>query len=1022
FRTYDSVEFYPGPSLNVIIGPNGTGKSTIVCAICLGLAGKTSLLGRASQFSEYIKYGNSAGKIELELFNASGDNYIIKREIHKNNSSTWKVNGRPSTQKAVEETAARLSIQVGNLCQFLPQEKVADFAKMSQQEMLENTEKAVGGMELYENHQKLKDARKQARTLEIDFTTLRDRLEQEKQKNARLEQDVKNFGERQSHIERIDLLKKKKPWVEYENTRKSYIEKRNNLKEKEDELKKAKSSLIPLEKELQAAKHLKESFEAQIKQKSTQIKSYADKVKSATDELESWTDKITDIQKDLKFKQEEEDGRLKKLSGLKKQLHVLEKELSNLDTTEDVQPAIEKINLDMRNAGKEMSNLNQQGDSLRMDINNKKRELQEMQLSLRRLQDIGNQRLESLRRSHRDTYEAVVWLRQNRDKFRGEICEPVLLCVNVYNPADAKYLETHISFNDMKMFVVENAEDLEVFLSAVRDQQKLKVNAAKMPPQAVSSYKAKYDINHYRRYGFHHYLKDMFECPDPVMRYLCCLYRVHSIPVGDKYTKDNVDGVIKDHSELNIFLPQSCSNEFLSNQSVSCRIHFFLTMTHVLCHKMDMPFFQSHEKIIKSLEDKYREIQTKSKEWDATLNQLREQKKKLQEQKGIERRLQTQISHKKDSILRVESEKVDLTAEENDAKNQIKQITIKKCKILKELKSNTLVRILNIYFYFVVINLLLFSYFPEIFLIMHSISSKCSGELKESSNKVKDEARRMLSIAKKATNTAQDEELSQEWKNVTIIDDYIFQLFSTCPLELETIEAEIHEEQARADCTLQTDESVVKEYHKRKDSINKLEKELKQRLTAKENHQDEVNRAKEEWLGPLQQLIARINKNFSYFFQCMKCAGEVELAIPENPEDYEKYSVKIKVKYRDADALRELTPHHQSGGERSVATVLYMLALQELAKCPFRCVDEINQGMDPVNERKVFELVVETVCRNANSQYFLLTPKLLPDLEYADNMRILCVQNGPLMMNHTDWKLKAFLRRRNNINCDSQDN
>ena len=43
----------------------------------------------------------------------------------------------------VEELVAGLNIQVGNLCQFLPQEKVADFAKMTQEELLENTEKAV---------------------------------------------------------------------------------------------------------------------------------------------------------------------------------------------------------------------------------------------------------------------------------------------------------------------------------------------------------------------------------------------------------------------------------------------------------------------------------------------------------------------------------------------------------------------------------------------------------------------------------------------------------------------------------------------------------------------------------------------------------------------------------------------------------------------------------------------------------------------------------------------------------------
>lgn len=37
FVTYTAVDFHPGPSLNMVIGPNGTGKSTLVCAICLGL-------------------------------------------------------------------------------------------------------------------------------------------------------------------------------------------------------------------------------------------------------------------------------------------------------------------------------------------------------------------------------------------------------------------------------------------------------------------------------------------------------------------------------------------------------------------------------------------------------------------------------------------------------------------------------------------------------------------------------------------------------------------------------------------------------------------------------------------------------------------------------------------------------------------------------------------------------------------------------------------------------------------------
>lgn len=43
----------------------------------------------------------------------------------------------------IEETVSDLNIQLSNLCQFLPQEKVADFAKMNKHELLENTELAV---------------------------------------------------------------------------------------------------------------------------------------------------------------------------------------------------------------------------------------------------------------------------------------------------------------------------------------------------------------------------------------------------------------------------------------------------------------------------------------------------------------------------------------------------------------------------------------------------------------------------------------------------------------------------------------------------------------------------------------------------------------------------------------------------------------------------------------------------------------------------------------------------------------
>jgi structural maintenance of chromosomes protein 5 len=73
------------------------------------------------------------------------------------------------------------------------------------------------------------------------------------------------------------------------------------------------------------------------------------------------------------------------------------------------------------------------------------------------------------------------------------------------------------------------------------------------------------------------------------------------------------------------------------------------------------------------------------------------------------------------------------------------------------------------------------------------------------------------------------------------------------------------------------------------------------------------------------------------------------------------------------------------------------MALQSLARAPFRVVDEINQGMDPRNERMVHERMVDIACQKHTSQYFLITPKLLHDLKYDPRMNIHCIASGEYM-------------------------
>lgn len=110
FVTYDSCELFPGPKLNMIIGPNGTGKSSIVCAIGLGLGGAPSvgsacnkfvnkfaktlqLLGRAKEVSFFVKHGCEKATIEIELKGKSGPHVVARVLNRKDNSSDWCLDG-----------------------------------------------------------------------------------------------------------------------------------------------------------------------------------------------------------------------------------------------------------------------------------------------------------------------------------------------------------------------------------------------------------------------------------------------------------------------------------------------------------------------------------------------------------------------------------------------------------------------------------------------------------------------------------------------------------------------------------------------------------------------------------------------------------------------------------------------------------------------------------------------------------------------------------------------------------------
>jgi len=231
------------------------------------------------------------------------------------------------------------------------------------------------------------------------------------------------------------------------------------------------------------------------------------------------------------------------------------------------------------------------------------------------------------------------------------------------------------------------------------------------------------------------------------------------------------------------------------------------------------------------------------------------------------------------------------------------------------------------------------------------------------------------------------------------LDKETKELFANLPDSLEELDIAIADCNRRAEALFIANPKVIEDYAARKKKIEALEAQVTEIMATLETENEKIQEIEGPWLENLSSLIDKISRKFSDYMKNISCAGEVRI---HKEDDYDKWGVQILVKFRANQPLAILDSHRQSGGERSVATMLYLISLHDLTPCPFRVVDEINQGMDPVNERMIFQEVVKSACREGLPQYFLITPKLLTNLAYSKGVTVLCVFNGPWLISDFD--------------------
>ncbi|XP_019427524.1 PREDICTED: structural maintenance of chromosomes protein 5 isoform X5 [Lupinus angustifolius] len=918
FMTFGHLKCKPGPRLNLVVGPNGSGKSSLVCAIALGLCGEPQSLGRATSIGSYVKNGEESGYITITLRGDHKEERItITRKINKNNKSEWLLNGNVVPKKDVAETIQRFNIQVNNLTQFLPQDRVCEFAKLTPVQLLKETEKAVGDAQLPEQHHALVEKSCALKQIELSLEKNEERLKQMKELNGELEKDVERVRQRDELLAKAETMKKKLPWLKYDMKQSEYLEAKERQKDAENALKEAAKILSDLQEPIKKQKKERDALDAKCRKVMSCI---AENARKRTEHVEK--ENLLEVELQGKYKNMEElrrgvESRQERLHKAREELAAAELELENVRPYEAFQDELKRLKDEYLELDSSARQVRQSKSQVENEMRHKRSSLMQCKERLRDMNNKNTKCLHLLQKSGAENiFEAYKWVQEHRSDFNKEVYGPVLVEVNVSSQLHAAFLEGQV------------ANYIWKYIGSKETDQK----AAEVPKLGISNLWT--PENHY------HWSKSR--------------YGNHISAVVDQVGRPQLLLTNLDVGEI----------EKLSSQERELE-------ESIATLEENVKRFQEKERSLLN------QAASRRKQWeDISITAKNEKsKRKAITERIAQKRLLLESKEKEDNIDTLMAKLFDQASnykiERFHNAMKIKDLLVeavgyKKCLLEQRMT----------------------------FFELDAKIGELEANLKQYENVAVQTSTHFNNCKKEAENFQQQlTDYLKHAKSIARLTPELEKEFLEMPTTIEELEAAIQDTISQANSILFVNPNILEQYEHRQRQIGDLAAKLEANKKESMKCLAELNDIKGKWLPKLRNLVAQINETFSHNFQEMAVAGEVSL--DEHDMDFDQFGILIKVKFRETGQLQNLSAHHQSGGERSVSTIVYLVSLQDLTNCPFRVVDEINQGMDPINERKMFQQLVRAASKPNTPQCFLLTPKLLPDLQYSDACSILNVMTGP---------------------------
>ena len=824
FVTYNDCEFFPGPLLNVVIGPNGSGKSSIVCGLVLGLGGAPKLLGRAKKLSEFIRHGSEVAWVELELARASsnGKNVTIRRTLRKDNTSEWHLNGSLATKVEVKALIDSVNIQIDNVCQFLPQDKVVEFAKLDQYELLKETEKAVGSDGMFADHERLIKKHKNKCDFQLQVGTRQKRLEELQASNELLERDVLRFREREKLLKEANEMKLKKLWVEYNEIREALTLAEEKLQNSKKKHKLAEAECLPLEKEVEQKRQEMAQVESSRTKRLADLQAIDKERKKLIYRISQLDDKFQDTLKALERLKSQHADREKQVKQAEQQIRSSEEQLRRLEQSAQSESR-ESLAQRTKAVLEQTEELRSQLDQISFSYQTLIQDDHALKAQIESLNNHKHQRLETLRSFNRDAYEAHTWIKaqEAEGKLRDKVYGPVLLEVNLTNPFHVKCFENQVSNAVLSTFLTLNPEDHEHVISNLYEKQKLKINIVRAY-QIQGSFEPP-SMDPLRPLGVTGFLVEFVEAPDIVRRMLCANSGIHTAAI----TEGRVDGqeVIDKANLSRLFTPQSMYTSQRSLYGNRARSTMIVGLKdRRLIRGVDLSRLQQSEADRATIRARIHEEDQKKRDLEG---QLRTASKSLDELHNQRDRISRELSDRKRLVHQIEAKK-GLLAEllvEEDTSGRENRVIAQLQKILEE-QANLSIKLGKI------IEQLTSKALKIDFHVLTRAEIAIAVSLKERELATKrsafEELKRAVDVAFVEVKELKSEanEAKRVASRAAPMTEELKEVFTNFPDTINELNEKIAETETRANMNYRANPHLIEDYENRRAEIKKLQEDV----------------------------------------------------------------------------------------------------------------------------------------------------------------------------------------------------